>query len=161
LRMPREDWHRRWTMSECCCCGKTDHRASECPLCGAIGQPVAAETIGSLVTGVAISPGDDFYVCLAPDCEAVYFSGNVIIRQANVTVPAGWKEGATPKYACYCNRVTEDQVINAGVDGCARTVRDVSRLTGAMKNGSCLLNNPKGRCCHEDIESLIRRALRQ
>jgi hypothetical protein len=74
-------------MSEFCCYGKTDLRAGECPLCGAIGQPVAAETISSLVAGHAISTGVGFYVCLAPDCETVYFSGNTVIRQANVTVP--------------------------------------------------------------------------
>ena len=148
-------------MTDCCCSCKTDHKAGECPLCGAIGQLVSRKTIRSLVTGVAIPPGDNFYVCLAPDCETVYFGGNTVIRQANVTVSVGWKAVATPKYACYCNHVTEDQVINAIVDGGARTVRDVSLLTGAMKNGNCLLNNPKGRCCHEDIEILIRRALGQ
>lgn len=147
-------------MSDCCCC-RTDNKTSECPLCGAVGQPVSRKTIRSLVTGVTIPPCDNFYVCLAPDCEAVYFSGNTVIRQENVTVPVGWKAGVTPKYACYCNRVTEDQVTSAVVDGGARTVGDVSRLTGAMKNGNCLLNNPKGRCCHEDIEGLIRRALGQ
>jgi len=138
-----------------------DNKVDECPLCGAIGQLVSTETVRSLVTGIAISPGDNFYVCLVSDCEAVYFSDNTVIRQGSVTVPVGWKAGATPKYACYCNHVTEDQVISAVVDGGARTVGDVSRLTGAMKNGNCLLNNPKGRCCHEDIEILICRALGQ
>lgn len=147
-------------MSDSCCSCRTYNKTGECPLCGAVGQLVPEKTVRSLVAGISIPPGD-FHACMSPDCEAIYFSRNTVIRQASVAVPVGWKAGATPKYACYCNHVTEDQVISAVVVGGARTVADVSRLTGAMRNGNCLMNNPKGRCCHEDIERLIRRALGQ
>lgn len=146
-------------MGDCCCSSNMGHDASECPMCGSIGQPAPHITVDSLVEDILIPPAEEFYICLAPDCEVVYFSRNKVIRQANVSVPVGWKNGSSPKYACYCNHVTEDQVINAVVDGGARTVGDVSRLTGAMKNGHCLVNNPKGRCCHTDIERLINHVL--
>jgi len=146
-------------MSDCSCSCNTGHETGDCPICGATGQSVPSETISHLVTGVSTSPADEFYACLTSDCEAVYFSRSIVVRQANVSVPVGWKEGSSSKYACYCNHVTEDQVIDAVLNGGARTVGDVSRLTGAMKNGNCLLNNPKGCCCHSDIQSLISRGL--
>lgn len=101
----------------------------------------------------------EFDVCLTADCDVVYFSSNAIFRQADVVVPIAWKNGATPKYVCYCNRVTEDEIVRAVVENKARTVGDVAKATGAMKNGKCLVNNPKGTCCHKDIESVIHRAL--
>jgi bacterioferritin-associated ferredoxin len=98
----------------------------------------------------------DFFICLAPDCEVVYFSHDVVFRQEDVVVPVAFKTGASPKFVCYCNRVTEEEIIRAVVNGEAKTIGDIARLTDAMKNGKCLTNNPKGVCCHKDIETVIR-----
>jgi len=101
----------------------------------------------------------EFGVCLTADCDVVYFSSNTIFNQADVAVPIGWKNGATPKYVCYCNQVTENEIVRAVVENKAKTVGDVAKATGAMRNGKCLINNPKGTCCHKDIESVIHRML--
>ena len=54
------------------------------------------------------------------------------------------------EYVCYCNFVTEDDIVEAMKKG-AKTVQDVIILTGAMKNSNCPVNNPKGVCCYPDI----------
>lgn len=61
------------------------------------------------------------------------------------------KKDADPKYACYCSKVTEDQVIEAVVKHGAKTVKEVNAVTGAMKNSLCKENNPFGVCCHKII----------
>jgi len=94
---------------------------------------------------------------MTPDCEAVYFSNDTVFRQKDVVVPLAYKAGTQPKFVCYCNRVTEEDMIGAIVDGGAKTVDDIAQLTGAMKNGRCLTTNPKGRCCHRDIEDILLR----
>lgn len=54
------------------------------------------------------------------------------------------------KYICYCNKVTEQDIVNAIQNG-ASAIEDVIKLTGAMKNSNCAVNNPKGTCCYSDI----------
>ena len=54
------------------------------------------------------------------------------------------------EYVCYCNHVSEQDIINAIENG-ADTVESVIKVTGAMKNSNCAVNNPKGTCCYSDI----------
>ncbi|GEM_PF-4172294 len=34
-------------------------------------------------------------------------------------------------------------------------MKDIIKLTGAMKNPNCAVNNPKGKCCGSDIQAVI------
>lgn len=34
-------------------------------------------------------------------------------------------------------------------------MKDIIKLTGAMKNPNCEVNNPKGKCCGSDIQAVI------
>lgn len=54
------------------------------------------------------------------------------------------------EYVCYCNKVTEAQIREAMEAG-AVSVEQVIRITGAMVNSNCRVNNPKGSCCYPDI----------
>lgn len=148
-------------MSDCTCCSNIGSMKRECPVCHTPGQSVPFETVKSLVKH-STSPNmkdTEFFICLAPDCEVVYFGHDTVFRQKDVIVPVAYKAGTNPKFVCYCNRVTEEEIIRAVVDGGAKTIGDAARLTGAMKNGRCLTANPKGFCCHKDIEAVIRRAI--
>lgn len=57
-------------------------------------------------------------------------------------------------YICYCNHVTEQDIINAIKNG-ASTIEAVIEITGAMKNSNCAVNNPKGLCCYSDIVNVF------
>ena len=146
-------------MEECCCssscCGTT---GVQCPACGALGQSVPLETVKSMV-GADVPDKETFFVCLTANCDVVYFSSDRAFKQAEVRVPVAWKDGANPKYICYCNHVTENEVVKAVIEHGAKTVADIGKVTGAMKNGKCLVNNPKGTCCHTDIEKTIQRTI--
>ena len=86
------------------------------------------------------------------ECNIVYFSSDLDIsyNKQQVKVPIWFKKDANPKYICYCNQVTEQQIINAVLNDRANDMKDIIRLTGAMKNGKCELNNPLGKCCSPD-----------
>lgn len=148
-------------MCNCTCSADSDSKGRICPVCHTHGQTVPFETVKSLVRHPAPANARDteFFICLNPDCEVVYYGHDAIFLQKDVTVPVAFKSGASPKFVCYCNRVTEEEMIRTVVDGGARTISDVARLTGAMKNGRCLTTNPKGVCCHKDIESVIKKAI--
>ena len=77
-----------------------------------------------------------------------------------VNVPIWFKKGANPKYACYCSKVTEEQVIEAVINHGAKTVKEVNVITGAMNNSKCKEKNPLGVCCHKIIHEAINTALK-
>lgn len=99
--------------------------------------------------------GNSYCICLNPDCMVAYYDNeNNTICESSLKVPIWFKNGAKPQYACYCSKVTVDDVIRAVVKG-ARDVKAVSELTGAMKNSDCIRNNPSGKCCHNEIQRII------
>ena len=76
-----------------------------------------------------------------------------------IKVPIWYKKDANPKYACYCSKTTEEEVIRAVIKHNAKTVEDVIKITGAMANDNCIKNNPRGVCCHNIIQEAINKGL--
>jgi bacterioferritin-associated ferredoxin len=92
-------------------------------------------------------------------CNVVYYSSNTSYEKDYVKVPIWFKNDADPKYICYCNKVTEEQIVDAVTNKNAKDMKDIIRITGAMKNGKCLINNPTGECCGTTIQEIINKAL--
>lgn len=102
-----------------------------------------------------------YYICLNEKCDVVYFipESNVSYSKQQIKVPIWFKKDANPKFICYCNKVTEEQIIDAVVNRGAKDIKDIIKLTGAMKNGKCEYNNPLGKCCSPIIQDTINKAL--
>lgn len=131
-----------------------------CPLCSKPGRPVGGVTVKHLVEPVCrdkVIAEAGYFICMEEACDVVYYeaSGDLSFLKNEVSVPIWFKNGADPKYACYCSRVTVEEVIRAVVDRGASSVKEVNQLTGAMKNANCKLNNPLGVCCHPVIQEAI------
>lgn len=62
---------------------------------------------------------------------------------------------ANGEYVCYCNKVTEIDIEKAIAEKGADSVEAVIRITGAMVNSNCKVNNPKGTCCYPDIVTVF------
>ena len=105
---------------------------------------------------------EDYYICLDKDCDVAYFNkGNdQIFTTADIKTPIYFKKHANPKYICYCNNVTEQQIIDGVVIEGAKNMKDIIRITGAMKNANCEVNNPLGKCCSPVIQETINKALK-
>ena len=97
-----------------------------------------------------------------PDCNTVYFSIDYkeIYKESDVIVPIWFKSNAYPKYICYCNKVTEEEIEEAILKKSAKDMKDIIRITGAMKNAKCSINNPLGKCCGKNIEAILDRILK-
>ena len=150
------------------CCGKETevtelYDTKKCPMCGNEGIPVNRITVEHLVQDIYQSEvkKDGFRICMDENCDVVYYNpeGKEIFSKKQINVPIWFKKDADPKYACYCSKITEEQVIDAVVRQGARTVKKVNILTGAMKNSSCLTKNPLGICCHKIIQDIIDKEL--
>lgn len=104
---------------------------------------------------------DNYRICLNEDCDVVYYDleKNVIFKKQDIKMPIWFKKDANPKYICYCNQVTEQQIVHAVLNEGAKDMKDIIRLTGAMKNGECEINNPLGKCCSPFIQKTINKVL--
>lgn len=151
-----------------CYCGcdtqKVEHTNDNCPLCNNGGISVSKVTVEHLVADDyrKTVEGERYRICMNEACSVVYYNVNngIKILKDQVNVPIWFKNDANPKFACYCSKVSEEQVIEAVVRHGARTVKEVNALTGAMKNANCRENNPLGVCCHKIIQEAIDKALR-
>lgn len=140
-----------------------EDRSSRCPLCSGNTARVKAVTLRHFLVDdlLAMVDEDSYKVCLSEDCDGVYstLDGSKVFKKKDMKLPIWYKKDADPKYICYCNHVSEKQIIRAVVNDGARDMKDIIRLTGAMKNGRCETNNPLGRCCGSLIEETIQKAL--
>ena len=134
-----------------------------CPVCKSKGISIKNTTIRHMVYDDLLKQigNDDYYLCMNDECHTVYYNQESGIRfnKEEVKVPIWFKKDADPKYACYCNMVTEEQIIAAVVNNGARDMKDIIRLTGAMKNGQCEIKNPSGKCCHSVVQTAINKGI--
>ena len=154
-------------VNECCCECKTEkveQNKDNCPVCNNEGISVSKVTVEHLIKEdyLKVVEGEQYKICMNEDCNVVYYSvdnENKFLKD-QVRVPIWFKKDANPKYACYCSKVTEEQVIEAVIKHNARTVKEVNAITGAVKNSNCKENNPLGTCCHKIIQEAIDKGLK-
>lgn len=136
---------------------------SLCPICGERGTFVKSITVKHMVLDDIKEQVEDnnYYLCMNETCAIVYFNqeSNIKFNKKEVKVPIWFKNDANPKYVCYCNKVTEEQVLDAVANNGAKNMKDIIILTGAMKNGKCEINNPLGKCCSSIIQEAIKKGL--
>ena len=133
-----------------------------CPICKGDAQVVKSITVKHFVLDTLVDKihVGNYFICLNEDCDVVYFNQrNVIFGRQDIKIPIWYKKDADPKYICYCNQVTEQQIIDAVLVGGAKTIKDIIKITGAMKNAKCVINNPLGKCCSPVIQDTINKAL--
>lgn len=135
-----------------------------CPLCNGLGVEVKNITVKSLVKDELVDGvgQSNYFVCMNDECDVVYFNpySDMFYNKDQIKVPIWFKKDADPRYICYCNQVTEDQIIRAVINDGAKDMKDIIRLTGAMKNGKCERENPLGKCCGPIIQETINKALK-
>lgn len=148
---------------DACCCEKNIEsidkieKNSLCPVCNRSGITVGSFTVKHLVLDtLKETVGDNkYYLCMKEECNIVYYNYKMSFNQNQVKVPIWFKKDANPKYACYCSRITEEQVIYTVIKDGAKTIKDIIDITGVMKNAQCQKNNPLGKCCHKIIQEAI------
>lgn len=151
--------------SVCCCSNDSDCESikneDKCPACGLIGVSINKITVEHLVTDDNNIDGSNYKICMNENCDVVYYckETNTKFLRHQIKVPIWFKKDANPKYACYCSKVTEEQVIDAVLKHGAKTIKDVNRITGSMKKPDCQKNNPMGVCCHKIIQEAINKGL--
>jgi hypothetical protein len=128
-----------------------ERRAKACPVCGAPGRVVRAETLRALLKP---EPGERvtesrYRFCGAQACDVVYFSedGPQRFNREDLTVRVGVKETKGPRPICYCFGHTAEEMIEQ-IKGTGRTsVPDDIRSRLETEGCHCERTNPQGSCC--------------
>ena len=87
----------------------------KCPTCNKTGQKVANETVKHILKTKHTSKiGEkDYYLCMNPDCDVAYYNSELVFDKSALKKPLWYKKDANPKYACYCRKITEEEVTKA------------------------------------------------
>lgn len=150
-------------------CGNSEKSSSGerknnlCPICKKQGILVKNITVKHMVLDeLKERVGDnDYFLCMSEECDITYYNSESTVKfnKQQVKEPIWFKKDANPKYACYCSKVTEEQIINAVVKDGSTNMKEVLKITGAMSNPQCQKNNPLGKCCHQIIQNAIDKGL--
>ncbi|ACL19260.1 BFD domain protein (2Fe-2S)-binding domain protein [Desulfitobacterium hafniense DCB-2] len=136
---------------------------NKCPICDKEGTLVKNLTVKHLVLDEIVElVGDpDYFLCMNEECDITYYNteSKKKFNKQQIKVPIWFKKDVNPKYACYCSKITEEEVINAVLNDGATKMSEVLKITGAMSNSQCQKNNPLGKCCHQIIQGAIDKAL--
>ncbi len=131
----------------------------ECPRCSQKSKGVLGKTLEHLLTDeakVRLDYLDGFYYCKTPTCKVIYFSGDLILTQDDLSVSVGLKEGAEPANMCYCfgwtkQRIKEDLIKN----GKSSAIEDIKHNMDTI-GCSCEIKNPSGSCCTGDVIKVVK-----
>ena len=156
------------TLNKLCCENSEKHLSGErknnlCPVCKKQGILVKNITVKHMVIDELKERvgNNDYFLCMSEECDITYYNSESTVKfnKQQVKEPIWFKKDANPKYACYCSKVTEQQIINAVVKDGATNMKEVLNITGAMSNPQCQKNNPLGKCCHQIIQNAIDKGL--
>ncbi|MBK5114217.1 MAG: (2Fe-2S)-binding protein [Candidatus Heimdallarchaeota archaeon] len=125
--------------------------APPCPNCNQNGQLVRKLTVRSLLILEAKDRVSDiaYYLCMSSDCNVSYYSNvpNEFFTINEVKVPIWYKKDAHPKYACYCNKITDEEVINVVKETGLSEMVEIIEFLREKTKCACVAMNPSGQCC--------------
>lgn len=130
-----------------------------CPHCHQQGEPVQTTTVQALVTDEFrhLLVEGPYYLCQTPDCGVGYYGPTeaAVLHPYQLKAPLHFKTGAHPRYACYCNKVTEDEVFHTVREKGLVQMQAIIRSLRGEAQSDCRHKNPLGRCCSERFHELI------
>jgi len=141
------------------CCTPQPKAKVECPNCNEKAKGVLSKTLNALLTDELkkeFTCLDGFYYCKSPSCEVIYFRDERILRQDDIKVIVGLKEGATPATVCYCFKWTKEKIKKELIQSKISTsVEDIKTKMDTI-GCACEVLNPSGGCCLGDVGKAVK-----
>ena len=133
----------------------------KCPTCSKQGQKVGNVTVKHILKpryGCKIGQ-KDYYLCMNADCDIGYYNSESVFDKSALKKPLWYKKDADPKYACYCRKITQEEVTKTVLETGLTQAGDIMlHLRGNVKS-NCKINNPTGHCCHPVFNDMTKKAL--
>ena len=138
-----------------------NRKIMKCPSCSQTGQKVANETVKHILKSKYTDKirEKDYHLCMNPDCEVAYYNSKSVFDKSALKKPLWYKKDANPKYACYCRKITQEEVTKTVAETGLTDPRAIMlHLRGNIKS-NCKINNPTGHCCHPVFNQMVEKAL--
>jgi len=129
-------------------------------MCGTIGALVNSKTVENIVIDEieeGVLKHEILSLCMDKGCEMAYFSADYgyLYLQSGLKVSLDYKSDVEVRYACYCKKLTVEQLKNLVLKEGARTIKDVFRFYSPIIVEECKIKNPFGYCCIPDVKKMI------
>jgi len=134
----------------------------KCPSCEKVGKKVPNETVKNLILADDQNRvgKNDYFLCITTDCDVAYYNSEASFGKSALKVPLWYKKDAAPRYACYCRKITQEEVTKTvSQTGMTDVGAIMQHLRGNVK-GNCKMNNPTGHCCHPVFNEMVEKALK-
>jgi len=135
--------------------------AVKCPTCSKTGQNVANEAVRHILKAKCKSKIEekDYYLCMNPYCDVAYFNSGLVFDKSALKKPFWYKKDANSKYACYCRKITQEEVTKTVMETGLTEAGHIMLYLRGNVNSNCKVNNPTGHCCHPVFNEMIKKAL--
>ena len=147
-----------------CTCDDKEKVTSPCPDCGHAGNLVPEKAVKANLKKELFQniKGKDIYLCPDENCNTSYYSeeDSYKFNLTDLKKPLWYKKGSDPVIACYCNNITEEQVINAVEKHDLKSWQDIVLHYQEKTLCICRKLNPSGECCTDFFYSVINKTLR-
>ncbi len=158
--------------SEACGCGAANTSAANmrtggqltrfCPKCGSQAHPVSIEVPGNILKPEVLQGyiGETPNLCLNPGCEVSYFDPNTneVFTNDDCVTGIWFKEQAQNSYICYCEKITEKEIIETVVE---TGLEDLGSVMLYLREGiseECEEKQPASISCNRYFQDAIEKA---
>jgi Zinc binding domain len=146
-----------------CSCDDKEIITSLCPECASTGNLVPEKAVKANLKKEfsGIITNKNIYLCQDTDCRTSYYSKDYSLKYSvsDLKRPLWYKKGSEPVIACYCNNITEDQVISAVENHNLESWKDIVLHYQEKTLCACRKLNPTGQCCTDFFYSIINKTL--
>lgn len=137
-------------------------RKDNCPVCGTKGKIVSNFTVKHVLKKDMRDQirDEDYHLCMDENCDVTYYNNDIdkTFVKSDLIKDIWFKKDADPKMACYCNRITEEDVIKTVVETNLSTMQDIIIHVKGKIQSNCKMLNPEGHCCTDAFNKMIKKA---
>ncbi len=103
----------------------------------------------------------EHWLCISEECGVAYYTGlDAKFNKEDIKVPIWFKKDADSKYACYCNNITEEQVIETVLKKGLENMKEIIVSINGKVKSQCKVKNPMGKCCTQAFSEAIKKGMR-
>ena len=148
-----------------CTCDDTKEKDIQvCPDCGTEGNHIPEKAVKANLKKEYLKSitEKEIYLCQDPNCRTSYYSKDYSLKYtiSDLKKPLWYKKGSDPVIACYCNNITEAQVVSAVEKYNLTSWQDIVLHYQEKTLCACRKLNPSGVCCTDFFYSIINNTLK-
>ena len=149
--------------TNCTCDDNKEIITKPCPECGTQGNQIPEKAVkANLKKEAALNiPGNEIFLCPDKECGVSYYSRDYSLKfnLSDLKRPLWYKKNSDPVIACYCNNITEKQVVDAVEKHDLISWQEIVLHYQEKTLCLCKKINPAGECCTDFFYSIINKTL--